>query len=184
MDKTAEKELFETIPVRSAVATLAIPTIISQIVSIIYNLADTFFIGQMGNPYMVAAATLVYPWFALLTALGNRFGIGGSSLASRMLGAKKEKEPCCANPVCKCTGYLYIAGYGQRGTVIGAYGMQAGTFEYSDACYYELDIWALRDDLDTVGNRTDYAPGHTGYVCRDVEEADKAVPKLKERRRS
>lgn len=92
LEETSEKELFETVPVRRAVAALAVPTIISQIVSIIYNLADTFFIGQMGNPYMVAAATLVYPWFALLTALANLFGIGGSSLASRMLGAKREKE--------------------------------------------------------------------------------------------
>ena len=92
LEEISEKELFETVPVRRAVAALAVPTIISQIVTIIYNLADTFFIGQMGDPYMVAAATLVYPWFALLTALGNLFGIGGSSLASRMLGAKKEKE--------------------------------------------------------------------------------------------
>lgn len=45
----------------------------------------------MGNPYMVAAATLVYPWFALLTALGNLFGIGGSSLASRLLGANRDE---------------------------------------------------------------------------------------------
>ena len=87
-----EKELFETMPVRKAVAALAIPTIISQIVSIIYNLADTFFIGQLGNPYMVAATTLVYPWFNLLTALGNLFGIGGSSLSSRLLGARREGE--------------------------------------------------------------------------------------------
>lgn len=92
MSYVSEKEIFETMPVQKAVSALAIPTIISQIVSIIYNLADTFFIGQLGNPYMVAAATLVYPWFSLLTALGNLFGIGGSSLASRLLGAKRENE--------------------------------------------------------------------------------------------
>ncbi len=91
MDEVSEKELFETIPVRKAVAALAIPSIISQIVSIIYNLADTFFIGQLGNPYMVAAVTLVYPWFNLLTALGNLFGIGGSSLISRLLGSREHK---------------------------------------------------------------------------------------------
>ena len=61
MEDFSEKELFETMPVPKAVATLAIPTIISQIVTIIYNLADTFFIGQLGNPYMVAAVTLVSP---------------------------------------------------------------------------------------------------------------------------
>lgn len=92
MTKLSEKELFETAPVPRAVATLAIPTIISQVVTMIYNLADTFFIGQIGNPYMVAAVSLVSPWFNLLTALGNLFGLGGSSLISRLLGAKKEKE--------------------------------------------------------------------------------------------
>lgn len=51
----SEKELFETVPVPRAVAILAIPTIISQVVTMIYNLADTFFVGQIGDPYMVAA---------------------------------------------------------------------------------------------------------------------------------
>ena len=92
MTKLSEKELFETAPVPRAVATLAIPTIISQVVTMIYNLADTFFIGQIVNPYMVAAVSLVSPWFNLLTALGNLFGLGGSSLISRLLGAKKEKD--------------------------------------------------------------------------------------------
>lgn len=48
----SEKELFETIPVPRAVATLAVPTVISQIVTMIYNLADTFFVGQIGNPLL------------------------------------------------------------------------------------------------------------------------------------
>lgn len=73
----SEEELFEKMPVPKAVATLAVLTIIGQIVTMIYNLADTFFVGQMGNPYMVAAVSLVSPWFNLLTALGNLFGLGG-----------------------------------------------------------------------------------------------------------
>lgn len=88
----SKRELFETVPVKKAVATLAVPTIISQIVTIIYNLADTFFVGQLNNPYMVVAVTVVSPWFNLLTALGNLFGIGGSSLISRLLGAKRDNE--------------------------------------------------------------------------------------------
>lgn len=48
----SEKELFETIPVPRAVATLAVPTVISQIVTMIYNLADTFFVGQIGKPLL------------------------------------------------------------------------------------------------------------------------------------
>ena len=92
MAKYTEKELFESVPVPKAVAILAVPTIISQVVTMIYNLADTFFIGQIGNPYMVAAVSLVSPWFNLLTALGNLFGLGGSSLISRMLGMKQERK--------------------------------------------------------------------------------------------
>lgn len=92
MNNLDEKDLFENIPVHKAVATLAVPSIISQIVSIIYNLADTFYIGRLANPYMVAAVTLVYPWFNLLTALGNLFGIGGGSLISRLLGSGKKNE--------------------------------------------------------------------------------------------
>lgn len=92
MNAYTEKELFETVSVPRAVATLAIPTVISQLVTMIYNLADTFFIGQIGNPYMVAAVSLVSPWFNLLTALGNLFGLGGSSLISRFLGAKRHKD--------------------------------------------------------------------------------------------
>lgn len=88
----SEKELFETVPVSRAVATLAIPTIISQVVTMIYNLADTFFVGQIGNPYMVAAVSLASPWFNLLTALGNLFGLGGGSLISRMLGKQNHKD--------------------------------------------------------------------------------------------
>ena len=76
MAQFSERELFETVPVPKAVATLAIPTVISQVVTMIYNLADTFFIGQTGDPLMVAAVSLVSPWFNLLTALGNLFGLG------------------------------------------------------------------------------------------------------------
>ena len=88
----SEKYLFEEMPVALAVATLAVPTNISQSVTMIYNLADTFFVGQIGDPLMVAAVSLVSPWFNLLTALGNLFGLGGSSLISRMLGAKNHED--------------------------------------------------------------------------------------------
>ena len=92
MEEQEEKYLFEEMPVPKAVATLAVPTIISQVVTMIYNLADTFFVGQLGDPAMVAAVSLVSPWFNLLTALGNLFGLGGSSLISRMLGIHAHKD--------------------------------------------------------------------------------------------
>ncbi|MBR4288593.1 MAG: MATE family efflux transporter [Clostridia bacterium] len=90
MDK--KKELFETIPVFKALMTLAVPTIISQIISMIYNLADTFFIGKTNDPYKVAASTLAFVLFFVMAALSNLFGVGGGSLISRLMGKGEEAE--------------------------------------------------------------------------------------------
>ncbi len=80
------QELFEKMPVPKAVISLVVPTVISQLITVIYNMADTFFIGQIGDPNQVAAVSLCMPLFLLLTGMANLFGIGGSSLISRSLG--------------------------------------------------------------------------------------------------
>lgn len=63
-------------PVSKALAKLAIPTIVSQLITMISNLADTFFIGSTNDPYKVAAATLAFTVFFVLNALSNLFGNG------------------------------------------------------------------------------------------------------------
>ena len=95
--KADNKELFEKAPVSKAIISLVVPTVISQIIFVIYNVADTFFVGQLGDPNQVAAATLAMPPFVLLTGIANLFGIGGSSLISRSLGqGDKEKAKHCS----------------------------------------------------------------------------------------
>lgn len=86
------KKLFEETPVPRALASLAIPTIISQLIVMIYNLADTFFIGRTNDPYKVAATSMAYVLFFMLNALANLFGIGGGSLISRLLGQNRTDE--------------------------------------------------------------------------------------------
>ena len=86
-DKTA---LFATMPVGKALLTMAIPTIISQLITMIYNLADTFFIGMTNDPYKVAAASVVTVLFFILTALSNLFGVGGGSLMARLKGERRD----------------------------------------------------------------------------------------------
>lgn len=76
-------ELFTAMPVGKAVAKLAIPTVISQIVIILYSLADTFFVGQIGDPNQLAALSITFPIFTLLTAVANLFGIGANSVIAR-----------------------------------------------------------------------------------------------------
>lgn len=82
-DKT---EIFERKSPAKAVLALAVPTVMSQIITLIYNLADTFFVGHTGDPNQVAALTLVFPVYMLLTGIGNLFGIGANSRISRCLG--------------------------------------------------------------------------------------------------
>ena len=79
--------LYKDAPVWRAVIALVVPTVISQLITVFYNMADTFFIGQLNDPSQVAAATLCMPPFILLTGIANLFGIGGASLISRSLGA-------------------------------------------------------------------------------------------------
>lgn len=86
------KELFENTPIPKALAAMAVPTIISQLITTIYNMADTLFIGMSDDPYKVAAASLTGVLFFIMNALANLFGIGGGSLLSRLLGKKQEEE--------------------------------------------------------------------------------------------
>ena len=87
-----KKELFENTPVTKAILTLSVPTIISQLISVIYNIADTFYVGRTGNPYMIAGVSVSLPLFFMTICIANLFGIGGGSLISRMMGAGREAE--------------------------------------------------------------------------------------------
>ena len=101
-DKTTE--IFKNAPVPKAVLSNIIPSIISMIMVLAYNLADTFFIGQTKDALMVAAVSVATPAFLLFMAVGMLFGIGGTSLISRMLGEGKEKRAKNASSFCFWTG--------------------------------------------------------------------------------
>ena len=92
MTKTDKTELFESTPVNRALLTMAIPCVVSQLITLLYNLADTFFIGSTNDPYKVAAASVVAILFFMLNALANLFGVGGGSLLSRLLGQKRDQD--------------------------------------------------------------------------------------------
>ncbi|MBR1758994.1 MAG: MATE family efflux transporter [Lachnospiraceae bacterium] len=85
-------ELFARTPVKKALLTMAVPTIISQLVNLIYNMVDAFFIGRTGNSYMIAATTVTLTLVMMNVALSNLFGIGGGSLMARLMGAGDVKE--------------------------------------------------------------------------------------------
>ena len=87
-----ETNLMSKMKISKAVATMAIPSVISSLVTVVYNMADTFFVGQTGDPLQVAAVSLTNPIFILFMAFANMFGMGGSAAASIAMGEKNEKR--------------------------------------------------------------------------------------------
>ncbi len=84
--------LFESAPVSKAVWTMALPTVITQLINIVYNFADTWYVGRTANPAMVATLGVCFPIYVIMAAAANLFGIGGSSMISRSLGQKKVEK--------------------------------------------------------------------------------------------
>ena len=79
-------------PVPKALAKMALPSIASQLIALVYNIADTWFIGQTNNPYMVAASSVVLVVFVMTITISGLFGVGGGTLMVRLLGEKREDE--------------------------------------------------------------------------------------------
>lgn len=113
MDKSKNIELFKNAPIPKAVLKNVIPTMVVMLMMLIYNLADTFFIGQTGNDILVAAVSLATPVFLLFITVGTIFGVGGTSVISRAIGeerydhAKKVSSFCIWT--CIITGIILSA---------------------------------------------------------------------------
>ena len=86
----SKQELFASVPVPKALMTMAIPTIISQMINLIYNVVDAFFVGRTGNSYMMAATSVTLTMVMMNVALSNLFGIGGGSHVARLMGMQRE----------------------------------------------------------------------------------------------
>jgi len=80
--------LFEQAPIPKAVLSMAVPTMLSSLVMVLYNLADTYFVGMLNNPIENSAVTLAAPVMLAFNAVNNLFGVGSSSMMSRALGSK------------------------------------------------------------------------------------------------
>ena len=135
--KGENTELFASVPVPKAILSLAVPTVISQLVFVIYNIADTFFIGQLGDPDQVAAATIALPFFIFGAAFSNLFGIGGSGVIARNLGignverAKKCASFCLWTAVLLSLAYSIFMVFFHTG-IFYAFGANEASFDYCE----------------------------------------------------
>lgn len=90
--KEKREKIFSSYPIPKAVAALALPCVLSNIVNVIYNMADTYFVSLMEDTNATAAVSITMPVFLFFVAFGNIFGVGGSAYISRSLGEGKREK--------------------------------------------------------------------------------------------
>ena len=91
LEQNQQYEKMTVTPVGKLIAGLSVPTIISMLVTAVYNMADTFFVSKLGTSAS-GAVGIVFSVMAIIQAIGFTFGMGSGSWISRLLGAKEEEK--------------------------------------------------------------------------------------------
>ena len=151
MNAETSMESFAQGSVPKTVLRNALPAMAAQLMVLVYNLADTFFIAQTHNDYMVAAVSLATPVFLIFMSLGTLFGIGGTSVISRALGAGKRDYARKVSAFCMwgCIvvgGILMILFWTCMDPLLHILGASADTIDYTRAPYsrqYDLNTSLL-----------------------------------------
>lgn len=139
----SQDELMNSMKVSKAVAQMAIPSVISSLVTVVYNMADTFFVGQTGDPLQVAAVSLTNPIFILLMAFANMFGMGGSAVASMAMGEHNEKRvkntSAFVTYASLFVGILFaIILYVFMNPILTVFGANAQTYEFAKGYVFHI----------------------------------------------
>lgn len=134
--KTDQDQVFKNFPVQKALRVMIVPAVISQLIVLIYNMADTFYVGQTNNPYMVAGTSLILPVFNITLCLAGLAGVGGGALISRLLGQNREDEARRVSAFSLYLGILIAAVFsGVMGIfmkpILELLGAGANTYEYA-----------------------------------------------------
>ncbi len=133
-------ELFEKAPVHKAYFTMALPVVFGMVISLVYNMVDTYFIAGTGNTDLVAGVSLGSPIFTLMIALGDIFGLGGSSVISRMFGKKQDDDAKRMSVFCfygaiLCGILVIIVMMLFRPQILKVLGADASTYKYASQYY-------------------------------------------------
>lgn len=142
-----EQELFARAPIHRAYFKLALPVVMSMLVSLVYNMVDTWFIAQTQDTALVAGVSLCAPLFTLMVAMGDIFGLGGSSLVSRLLGQGQQDRVKHVSAFC-CYGAILwgvlvtILMLLLQGPILGLLGAKEDTMDSAVAYYRYLALGA------------------------------------------
>lgn len=142
-----ENQIFEKTPVPKAYFTLALPVVLSMIVSLVYNMVDTYFIALTGVQELVAGVSLAAPIFTMMIAFGDIFGLGGSSLISRLFGEKREEDARRVSAFCiwssvgfgVCVSVVLLL---FRSPILHALGTTSATLPYARGYYTWIALGA------------------------------------------
>lgn len=142
-----EQSVFTNSKVSKIYLNMSLPLVFSLVVSLVYNLADTYFVAQTNNTNLVAGVSLGMPVFTVLMALGNIFGQGGSSLISRLLGQKEYKSVQHISAFCFYGAILFgmimlVLMVVFRTPMLYLIGASTETFSYASDYYIYLAIGA------------------------------------------
>lgn len=135
-----QNELFETAPVHKAYFKMALPVVFGMVVSLVYNMVDTYFIARTGNTDLIAGVSLGAPVFTLMIALGDIFGLGGSSVISRLFGQQKNDDGKRLSVFCFYAAFLCGLAVTAvmilfRRPILGLLGADTDTFTYASQYY-------------------------------------------------
>ena len=142
-----DKAIFDTEHLIPTYFRLALPVVFSMVITLIYNLADTYFIARTNDAMLVAGVSLCAPLFTALMAIGNIFGQGGSSLISRLLGAGDRQSVRRVSAFCFylsiLTGVVIaVPMLLLRGPMLGLLGASAETYHHAEAYYLVIVVGA------------------------------------------
>lgn len=142
-----QERIFREGSVWRAIASMALPAMVTMVVMILYNIADLFFVGQLGDYNQVAAVSLAGPVFSLLMAIGSMLGGGGCALIANQLGAGNREGVRLSSSLCCWGSVLFGAVFcavlvTARTPILGLLGANEDTWQYAEQYLLGLSIGA------------------------------------------
>lgn len=128
-------DAFEKLPIPRALAYFIVPTVLSQIAALLLNLADSFFVGRIGDPYQVAAMGLTFPVYVTMTIIAAIMGVGGNASIAASLGMRDREKAKCFSVFCIYTGLGAVLIFGVaftafRTPILTALGASENTMQF------------------------------------------------------
>ena len=137
--------MFDTDNIKKTYFSMALPVVIGMVITLIYNLADTWFISQTNNTALIAGVSICSPLFTALMAFGNIFGQGGSSLISRLLGGNDPKSVRRVSSFCFYIAIavgvvLAVILFFTRNVVLGLFGADETNIKFASQYFVTLSL--------------------------------------------